>query len=140
MPDYNSNFTPEELQTEIWKPIPGYEGFYEASSIGRIRGVQWSPRLAAGIPIKPRINKQYLVVCLSKEKVRKWIYVHQLIALAFLGPRPEGRQVNHKDGAKLNNRLSNLEYLTHKQNMEHAARSGLMATLRNGRFKHRVGE
>lgn len=51
--------------------------------------------------------------------------VHRLVASAFLGPCPKNKEVNHKDGNKLNNKLENLEYASHSDNMKHAIRSGL---------------
>jgi hypothetical protein len=53
-------------------------------------------------------------------------YVHDLVAVAFLGPKEEGMHVNHKDATKTNNTPENLEYVTRKQNMEHAAALGLL--------------
>ena len=53
--------------------------------------------------------------------------VHSLVALAFIGPRPEGMEVNHKDCDKQNNALNNLEYVTHGENQRHAAQMGRMS-------------
>jgi hypothetical protein len=54
-------------------------------------------------------------------------YVHHLVLLAFVGPRPEGEHINHKDGNKLNNHISNLEYCTRSWNQAHAHHCGLYA-------------
>ena len=59
---------------------------------------------------------------------------HILVAKAFLGPRPKGMVINHKDGNNLNNAAKNLEYVTPKRNQEHASEMGLRPTKRNGRW------
>lgn len=56
---------------------------------------------------------------------RRTFRVHQLVALFYLGPCPRGHEINHKDGNKLNNQLENLEYVTKKQNMQHALKLSL---------------
>lgn len=67
----------------------------------------------------------YLGVVLYDSGNRKDVLVHVLVAAAFLGPKPGGLQVNHKDGDKTNNRLSNLEYVTPSENIQHAYDNGL---------------
>lgn len=59
--------------------------------------------------------------------VQRSVTVHSLVARAFIGPRPSGYQVNHKDGQKQNNCVANLEYVTPQDNMAHAVRHGLKA-------------
>lgn len=54
------------------------------------------------------------------------LFIHALVAKAFIGPKPLGKQINHKDGVKTNNHPSNLEYLTSRENTQHAARMGLL--------------
>jgi hypothetical protein len=76
---------------------------------------------------------RYLVVP-SRNKRQE--YLHILVAEAFLGPCPHGKEVNHKNGVKPNCRLSNLEYITHPRNMKHSAKMGLAASgERNGSAK-----
>lgn len=101
---------------EIWKDVPTYEGIYQASSFGRIRSLR---------VMKPSISKGtgYLAVGLSNGKGKaKTRHVHALVALAFLGPRPEGKQVNHIDEDKTNARPENLEYKTPRENVLHSLR------------------
>jgi hypothetical protein len=96
---------------ETWAPIPGYEGRWEASTEGRIRSLP--RRRTRGGVLKPRVNKRgYLSLVLGRETHE----VHRLVALAFLGPRPEGGEVRHVDGNPLNPRLSNLTYGTRSEN------------------------
>lgn len=109
---------------EIWKPIPGYEGYYEASTYGRIRSVT---RVVADIRlgqkrIKGRIKKLTdahdgrMVVNLCINGKRNIVKVHRVVMLTFVGPRPEGTEICHKDGNYRNNRLDNLRYDTSSSN------------------------
>ena len=120
---------------EIWKSIEGMEGVYSMSSEGRIRSEERVIVHSNGTkqPIRERILKPqknkygYLSVCLYlPEKKKKTCLVHQLVCAAFHGPKPEGRDVNHIDGVKTNNRASNLEWVTRSENHLHAYRTGLM--------------
>ena len=101
---------------EIWRDIPGYEGKYQASNLGRIRSQK------RGV-LKPFKNcNGYLIatLTLNGEKVRTG--AHRLVALAFL-PNPEDKpQINHKDGDKENNRPENLEWVTCSENNLHRRR------------------
>lgn len=95
---------------EIWKPIPGYEELYEASSLGRIRNKYGRVRAL-------REHHKYLTLCMYKKGKKKTIDVHRLIALTFIGPSPgPGYEVDHIDGDRYNNRADNLEYVTKKEN------------------------
>ena len=106
----------------LWKPVPGYESYYEISNYGEIRGVEriistpHQQRKIKSRVLKPRINKYgYLIIDLSKSSVSKTFEVHRLIALTFL-PHQEGRNcVNHLDADKLNNNVENLEWVTHRK-------------------------
>lgn len=111
---------------EIWKNILDYEGLYSVSSLGRVRADYSTNRYKNGRILKPCINStKYFVHRLSKYSVGKTFTLHRLVAEAFLGKRPEGYEVNHIDGNKLNNRLDNLEYVTGSQNVKHAYNIGL---------------
>lgn len=115
--------------TEEWREIPGYEGFYEASTEGRIRSMdrevmqngRWgaSLRKATGTILKPMaLNTGYMQVALGKQGVTKKSSVHRLILLTFIGP--SDLPTNHKDGVKANNQLANLEYCTYAENTAHS--------------------
>ena len=109
---------------EQWLPIPGWEGFYGASDLGRIRSV---PRPhCCGCVLKPRPLPKtgYLQVGLSREGKVTMSYVHRLVAATFIGPCPEGQEVRHGDGNPANNKLSNLKYGTHGQNGQDMIRHG----------------
>lgn len=97
------------MQTENWKTVTGYEGFYEVSSFGRVRSLQRGGRI-----LKPRSADRYEhVALLGKEKS-----VHGLVLEAFVGCRPKGMYGLHGDDNTRNNRLSNLRWGTPKENQE----------------------
>ncbi len=100
---------------EIWVPIPKLKNKYEVSQHGRVRNVYTKHVL------KPELNqKGYPRLTFRKSVVgRHNLKIHHLVAEAFLGPRPEGTEVNHIDLDKTNNRPSNLEYVTGEQNRVH---------------------
>lgn len=118
---------------EVWRPIPGWEGLYEVSSEGRVRSLARTIRHVHGrtqnYPATLRKlcwNGRYFHVSLTDRRRRKTQLVHQAVALAFVGPRPSPRyQVNHKDGDPTNNRASNLEWVTARDNSRHAVATGL---------------
>lgn len=115
-------YTAEELASEIWKPVVGWECLYEVSSVGRVRRIKGGHGAVPGKVLKAGLVSGYPMVSLYKHYARKCLYVHVLVAEAFIGPRPESYEVNHKgaDGDKTNNRVGNLEWLTRAQNSKHA--------------------
>lgn len=117
---------------EIWKAFPEAPR-YEVSTFGRIRNTETRRVL------RPT-RKIYLMIGLSMDNRRNRT-VHSMVAKTFIGPRPPGLYINHKDGNKLNNRVDNLEYVTAQENDRHAMKLGLKAKgLRNGAYTkpHRV--
>lgn len=113
---------------EVWKDIAGYEGLYQVSNLGRVKSLdryvahkKYGKQFHAGKILKPKKRKKgenYLTVDLTKNSTRKSIFVHRLVAINFLGEK-EGMEVNHIDEDPTNNRLDNLEWLTHNENMHH---------------------
>lgn len=112
---------PDNSAGEQWRPVVGYEGIYEVSSLGRVKRIVPTERMK-----KPTKNSRgYLLVVLFKDSVGKMIYVHALVARAFIGSRPTpGHEVNHKNAIKTVNHADNLEYLTKKENMQHSVMMG----------------
>lgn len=100
---------------EEWRDAPGFEGRLQVSSYGRVRSLR--------VLSVPPTSTGYRAMKFAKERQR---YVHELVAAAFIGVRPVGYDVNHKDGNKLNNCPENLEYITRKANVHHAFRLGLL--------------
>lgn len=105
------------MDKEQWRDIPGYEGIYQVSNLGSIRNIKVKK---APKSLTSFLTAQgYLGVGL-KYIGRKTFTVHRLVMLAFIGECPAGHEVNHINGIKTDNRLSNLEYITHSQNMRHS--------------------
>ena len=118
---------------EEWKTIKGFER-YEVSNLGRVKrkatdttgmSASAAKKAAKEKILKPQKHKQgYQLITLYKETPRgvpneKKIYtVHALVAEAFLGERPDGLVINHKDNNHSNNKVDNLEYCTHDYNMK----------------------
>lgn len=102
------------MDAEIWKDIPGIEG-YQASNLGRIRSV----RVLVLVPDR----QGYVHASVLREKRPRKndrMFVHALVASAFIGPKPEGMQVNHINGVRNDNTISNLEYLLPQENIRHS--------------------
>lgn len=121
---------------EHWLPIVGWEPFYQISSRGRVRTVErtvacvnprggWCSRVLPSMTLKPKKNRRgHLRVMLKVAGRRKHAYIHVLVAEHFLGPRPAGLLVCHRDDEKRNNRLENLYYGTRSENAQDAIRNG----------------
>ena len=111
---------------EVWKTVEGYEGYYEVSNLGNVRSLTrvvphstWGKMVRYGKEKKKMVNKDgYLVVKLSKDGTDKNIYVHTLVAKAFVDGYESGMEVNHIDANKQNNCASNLEWVTHNDNVQ----------------------
>lgn len=115
---------------EIWKDIVGYEGIYQVSNFGNVKSLSFGPkniRESGTIKLLRQTpsNCGYYKVELYKNGKSKMMYVHRLVATAFI-PNPDKKpQVNHIDGNKANNVLSNLEWASRRENQLHAIYHGL---------------
>lgn len=118
---------------EIWKPIKGYESFYEVSNLGRVRSLDRIAKTKAGVikPTKGKLlsltlkNNYYISVMLCVKDQRKRFHVHRLVADAFVKKIPGKNLVNHINGVKDDNRFENLEWVDYSENAQHAIKTKL---------------
>lgn len=122
------------LPREVWRPVPGYEGRYKVSNQGRVYTAGVRPGMRR--PERCRGRERRVDLWDAQGRSRHW-FVHQLVAHAFLGPPPTPRhQINHRDGNRDNNAVTNVEWVTPSENRLHACRVlGKGRGSRNGRAK-----
>jgi hypothetical protein len=119
---------------EQWRTIPEFAGWYEASNLGRIRRIKPAAGATVGKVICFCRNKVgYINSHLSIQHKVHVRLTHRLVASAFIGPCPPGKEVNHKDGNKSNNNIDNLEYVTSSENHRHAINIGLQRSVNGDR-------
>jgi hypothetical protein len=136
-----------KIAGENWRAVPGYEGRYEVSDHGRVRSLDREIVRRSGARYwhvgRVLIAGANLDGYPMAQLEGKRFGVHVLVAAAFIGPRPEGMQVNHKNGVKTDNRPPNLEYVTASENVKHAFATGLATAARgeaNGKARLTAGE
>ena len=106
---------------KIWKPVVGYEDLYQVSSDGEVMRIGKGGAAIVGRILKPATDSDgYKRVALSKDGICVTKKLHRLVADALLGGIPNGYTVNHIDGVKANNCVSNLEIVTRGENISHA--------------------
>ena len=111
---------------EVWRAVPGFEGRYEASTLGRVRSLDRAVPYAAshksvaysmlrrGVVLRAAAKPSgHMSVCLTRNVSSD---VHAIVARTFIGPRPNGAEIRHLDGNEKNNRADNLAYGTKSQN------------------------
>ncbi len=120
---------------EEWKDIIGYEGYYQISNFGNVKSLE--RRIEAGISrrgfrlikeriLKPRIdNLGYYGILLSFNNIKRGFRIHRLVGIHFIHNPENKTTINHIDGIKTNNHISNLEWNTYSENNQHAFDLGL---------------
>ncbi len=115
---------------ERWRAVSGFEGRYDVSDRGNVRSWLYGGRRRNARRTEPRLlalsanSDGYPVVTLCMRCVMKTVPVHTLVAKAFLGPRPSGMEIHHRDGVKAHNMVENLAYVTDAEHQEHETRLG----------------
>ncbi len=110
---------------EVWKDVIGYEGLYQVSNFGNVKslGNEFS-RKERFLKLSPQ-SRGYLTVVLQKNATRKTVLAHRLVAEHFIYNIESKSQVNHIDGDKTHNIVSNLEWVSHRENLDHAIKNNL---------------
>lgn len=117
---------------EIFKDIKGYEGLYQVSNWGRVKSINYK-RTGKEEIRKVQTNRfGYQSVSLWKDNKQKQFTVHRLVWTTFNGPVPIGYEINHMDENPSNNRLDNLNLLTHKENMNWGTLKERMSKTKKG--------
>lgn len=128
-----------QFEKEVWKDVVGYEGLYMVSNLGRVKSLErvitvktkYNTHMQVHKKEKlltPTINNvtKYYQVGLCIKGKPKTLFIHIIVTKAFLGEKPiDKKLVNHKDGNKCNNNISNLEYCTYSENTIHSYKLGL---------------
>lgn len=118
---YNNQEPEDEV---IWKDVEGYEGKYRVSNMGEVMSIIKNPHLMT----RSLSSSGYLIVTLSNNGAVYHANVHSLVATAFVENKDRKPWVNHIDGNKLNNRADNLEWVTPRENHDHAVKMGLKSS------------
>ena len=114
---------------EIWKDIPGYEGIYQVSNLGRVKSLEriimgrWHEVKTKEKILKPRITNGYLRLQLFKSNKAKNFFLHRLVAMAFISNPNNYIEINHKDENHFNNNVNNLEWCSHSYNINYGTRT-----------------
>jgi len=111
------------ITADGWLPVPGFEKYYDINIDGRVRSKQ---KKNVGRILTQRRDSGYISVKLNRDCAYTTQYIHRLIALAFIDNPHSKPVVNHKNGIKTDNRIENLEWVTHQENSQHAYLLGLV--------------
>ena len=109
----------ENLENEIWKDIKGYEGLYQVSNLGRVKSLKRNSRLFDKLIMGGVNSCGYRIVFLIKDKIRKTVSVHRIVGETFIENTMFNKCINHINGIKIDNIVSNLEWVTQRENIHH---------------------
>jgi hypothetical protein len=121
------------IMIEVFKDIIGYEGIYQISNLGKVKSLDRyvtskndSKRFVKGRMMKLKLDRYgYETVCLSKERIAKTVKVHRIVGINYV-PNPDNKpQINHISGIKTQNHVSNIEWCTPQENIQHSFDTGL---------------
>lgn len=110
------------METEIWKDIKGYEGMYQVSNFGRVASLPRQFAKSKSIRILKTLftKDKYCTVGLCKNSIVRQITIHRLVAITFIENNDQSKiQVNHIDSNRINNYVSNLEWVSKRENVYH---------------------
>lgn len=110
---------------EIWKPIPGYSGKYLISNLGNVKSTNYKNTNSEHLMKSSPSNMGYYKLELYSQGKSTVKYVHRLVAESFIANPENKPQVNHIDGNKSNNVVTNLEWCSASENQQHAVRHNL---------------
>ena len=113
--------------TKEWRDIPGWEGIYRVSNEGEVMRLAGSPYCRVDRILKNiKSSSGYLYINFTNTGEYRHMWIHRLVALAFLEPKPTPKhEINHINGIKTDNRPENFEWVTRSQNIKHAFDTGL---------------
>lgn len=118
------NHSLNDIEEEVWRDIPKYEGIYKASSFGRVKSFYRAKKGERQI-LSCKIGRDgYLMVNLSNKDKVEYVRVHTILRRCF-NINGVGNDINHLNGIKIDNRICNLENSTRKRNIQHAYDNGL---------------
>lgn len=120
--------------TEIWRDIKDYEGLYQVSNLGRVKN------LITGKILKQILQKTgYFSVILCKNGIKTLYLIHRLVAEAFI-PNPENKPcIDHINRVRNDNRIENLHWVTHKENMNNPLTKQFLSENKKGKYFGRYG-